>query len=97
MNNKQWEDEFDEKFTDYLKPISIGQYDKKGANIGFLNSKEVIKNFISALLEKREAEIRKETILAVLFDKDKLNTLSWNNYRQSIIDKAKSLYNINLE
>ena len=43
--------EFDEKFGDFIKDVSIGQYDENGVNIGFLSAKDVI---ISFWLQKQD-------------------------------------------
>jgi hypothetical protein len=45
MNNKQWEVEFDKRFSGYWRGHSIG---------------DQIKSLIKSLLSQREAEIRKE-------------------------------------
>lgn len=49
---KDYEREFEEKYKDYIKDISIGQYDNNGVNVGFLKAKDVIKlHFTSKLTE----------------------------------------------
>jgi Na+-translocating ferredoxin:NAD+ oxidoreductase RnfG subunit len=76
-----WEEEFD-------KLDSICLVCKSG-----------IKQFIQSLLSQREAEIRKETIEAVLpegMSNAEMYGFNYNDCRQSIIDKAKEKFNINL-
>ena len=51
----KWEEEFDKEFGKYIKPVSIGKYDKNGVNIGFVSSKDKIKQFIQNLLKEQEA------------------------------------------
>lgn len=67
-----WEEEFEEKFSDYIKVISIGQYNDKGVNIGFLSVHEVIKSFIRQLLANQRKEIVEECInlIAIHTEKD---------------------------
>jgi hypothetical protein len=100
MNNKQWEEEFKNLIESYSRSIP---------NFGVQLALEVVfltdvKNFIQSLLNKREAEIRKETILAVLpereiyrfiRDRERSEEIEYKNQiRQSIIDKAKEKFNI---
>jgi hypothetical protein len=83
MNNKQWEDRFDEEFE---------------TKIGSKKTCDDIKNFIS----QREAEIRKETIKAVLPEEkdmpvaDENFFIGYNTCRELIKDKAKSKFNITI-
>jgi hypothetical protein len=96
MNNKQWEEEFYQKFGH----IQIIKDDKNG------NSYDRITDFISALLKEREAEIRKEAIEAVLpmevFQYDPSDKIEngtqqgYNTCRRVMIRNAKEKFNINL-
>ena len=102
MTNKQWF----EKFRDDIYGKKDGLFDRQGNNIS-----NQVENFICILLEEREAEIRKETLEAVIPKKEDsvdipenqgeslvlFRNNGWNSCRQSIMDQAKSLYNINLE
>lgn len=92
MNNKQWEEEFYQKFGH----IQIIKDDKNG------NSYDRITDFISALLKEREVEIRKETIKEVLPEEkdmpvaDENFFIGYNTCRELIKDKAKSKFNITI-
>ena len=92
MNNKQsWEEEF---ICIYCKISS----DEDEENCECDCHKRI--KLVKSLLAEREAEIRKETILAVLPEEECCGGDYWDGFnkcRQSIIEKAKSLYNINLE
>jgi len=52
-----WQEKFDEKFKEYFKNFSVGQYNNKGINIGFLEASEVVKRFIFTLLEEQRRKI----------------------------------------
>ncbi len=87
--------EFDEKFSDYIRPISIGQYNNEGVNTGFLSSVQVIKSFIlqlrsddrKALIEEVEKLEKKKIYQAGPNDK------MWVKMRMSKMTKKKDGYN----
>ena len=96
MPKQSWEEEFDEKFPNL--------YDGCDGREGYdANVKNYVIDFIKSLLSQREAEIRKETILAVLPYQQKHTKgkeqyeKGWDGCIEEIENNAKSLYNINLE
>jgi hypothetical protein len=92
MYNKRWEEGFNEQFS-YCFNVGVVPDDM---------TMERIKNFISALLEQKETEIRKETIKAVLPEEwngliTSFLNAGFNECRQQIIKATKEKYNIDLE
>jgi len=51
---------FDKELKSYIRDIEVGQYDNNGVNIGFKNSRDVVKDFISQALTNQATEIGKE-------------------------------------
>jgi hypothetical protein len=45
-------EEFEEKYGDFIKIISVGQYNEKDVNIGFLPAKQVIADYWLSILDK---------------------------------------------
>jgi len=54
--------EFDEKFSDYIKTISIGQYDNSGVNVGFLSAKDAISKWNTDVFRKLIEALGEEII-----------------------------------
>jgi hypothetical protein len=81
--NNNWEEEFDERFTLTKEEIKEGW---------FLDT-DSIKQFIKSILSQREAEIRKETIKAVMKITDKGFDCVCSGH---IKDLAKEKFNITI-
>lgn len=92
-----WEAEFDQKFSDYFKGISVVQYNDAGVNIGFFQDIEVVKAFIkkhtlhtiAQTVEEVEVAIKKlekESEKFVLFQKI--------HYQSSLTDTQHALRGI---
>lgn len=92
--NNDWEKHF-EKFSDYIKDISVGQYDENGVNIGFKQSKDVIKDFIHKLIQKTrrvDLEEFRETVLELRVSYGQDEKDRWyHGYNEAIVRILKEL------
>ena len=87
MNIQSILDEFDEKYIDYIKPISVGQYNDNGVNIGFIEANEFIKAFLKQSLEKQDADFEKEKeilIMNILDNQDNENEIAEQARKQGV-------------
>jgi len=87
MNIQKILDEFDEKYIDYIKPISVGQYNDNGVNIGFIEANEFIKAFLKQSLEKQDADFEKEKeilIMNILDNQDNENEIAEQARKQGV-------------
>ena len=50
----------------YIKPVSVGQYNDKGVNIGYKQAEDVIEDFLSQAIDRVQLglleEVKKEII-----------------------------------
>lgn len=59
-------EKFEKEFSQYIRIVSVGQYDDKGVNIGFLSANELIKSFISQSLTHALTAQREEMLKQIL-------------------------------
>ena len=78
----------------YIKPVSVGQYNDKGVNIGYKQAEDVIEDFLSQAIDLAIEEGKREIIKKVdeeIIGKDE----TWGGYNGEKIVDDKEIYGRN--
>lgn len=63
MNIDEVIKEFREKNSQYIKTVSVGQYNSEGVNIGFKTSEEVVEDWLRSTLESYGKKIEGKVVI----------------------------------